>query len=732
MRGLSAAALLFVVACGDDSKATLPEVTSAVTWVDPRIGTGGLGFGHGSCFVGPAAPHGLAKPGPDTNGLFGTVIFQHYSGYFAEDDRIQGFSQLHLHGTGAADYGVLSLMPTLAFDASKTSVVNYETRFAKINERTEVGYYGVKLANDIDVELTASKHVALHRYTLPAAGHIVIDLAKTLDDGDNIDLSLTLDRATGELTGSLHHMGGMSSGYGGYTLYFVMRVAGGWSADMTWTTGAALAVPAGTTTLAIGMSFVSLDGARRNLAAEAADVDFDRVRAETVAAWEERLGVVKLTGGTEAQRRTFYTSLYHTFLMPTVISDVDGSFVLSNGATGTATGFDMLSDLSLWDTYRTVSSLHAWLAPQSARDTARSLVEFGATLGIYPKWPLAIGETGTMLGSSAEIAIADSVMRGVTGTNAEQGWSLLRQAAMDPVAPPAGRGGRADVVPYMQYGYVPNTVNRSVSLTTEYAHNDYALAQLAGALGHDADRDALLERSHGWRALYDPNVGFLREKTADGQFSTAPFDPLVWLDGYAEANAWQSLFMAGIHDPEGIAEILGGRTGAIAKLQEMLDKTREEFDNSDESARNFPGKYYWAGNEPVINVPYLPAQLGRPDLTQEWVRWVIDNIYNDTPAGVPGNDDGGAMGAWYVLASLGVYPVAGADQWIIGAPLFERARINVGDHELTIDTDGDGRYVRSLEIDGMAITTPQLSHAQLAGARNVRFVMSNEPTSWGK
>jgi predicted alpha-1,2-mannosidase len=722
--------LVFVVAaaCGDNGEGPLPEVTSAASWVDPRIGTGGLGFAHGSCFVGPAAPHGLAKPGPDTSGLFGTINFQHYSGYFAEDDKIRGFSQLHLHGTGATDYGVLSLMPTLAYEPGKNSVVDYETRFAKQDERVEAGYYGVKLANDIDVELTATTHVAVHRYTFPSPGAIVVDLRKTLEGGEIDEAEVT---AVGsEITGRLHHLGGMTDGFGGYDVFFVMRTSGDVT-PMLRADGATL-MASGTVTVAIGLSFVSIEGARRNLDAEAADLDFDRVRAETLAAWDAQLGVVKVTGGTEAQRRTFYTSLYHTFLMPTVISDVDGSYLLSNGATGTASGFQMLSDLSLWDTYRTVSSLHAWLAPASARDTARSLVEFGAKLGIFPKWPLAIGETGVMLGSSAEIAIADAVVRGVQGTGAADAWPLLRAAAMDPVAPPTGRGGRADVEPYMQYGYVPLSVGRSVSMTTEYAHNDVALAQLAGALGHTADRDALMQRARGWRALYDPSVGFLRPKAADGSFSTESFDPLVWLDGYAEANAWQSLFMPGIHDPDGLADLLGGRGAAVDKLEELFDETVRDWENSDESAANFPRKYYWAGNETDINAPFLFAQWGRPDLTQQWARWIVDTIYSDQPSGVPGNDDGGTMGAWYVLATLGLYPVAGTDQWIVGAPLFPRARIVVGDHEMTIDADGAGIYVQAVQLDGVPLTVPQLTHAQLAGARQLRFVMGHEPSSWGK
>ncbi len=732
MRALPIAVFLFVVACGDNGEPPLPEVTSAASWVDPRIGTGGLGYAHGSCFVGPAVPHGLAKPGPDTSGLFGTVNFQHYSGYFAEDDKIRGFSQVHLHGAGATDYGVLSLMPTLAFDAGKTSVVDYETRFAKDRERVEVGYYGVLLANGIDVELTASKHVALHRYTFPAAGTIVIDLARTLDSGENDVVEITPNPGQRELTGSLHHMGGMSSGFGGYTLYFVIRTADPWLGETTWAEGAAINVPAGTTTLAIGLSFVSLEGARRNLDAEAAAVDFDGVRGTAYATWDALLGAVKVTGGTEAQRRTFYTSLYHSFLMPTVISDVDGSYVLQGNVTGQATGFQMMSDLSLWDTYRTVGSLYAWLAPESARQQARSLVEWGAAIGIHPKWAIAIGEAGTMLGSSAEIVIADAVMRGIADTDAASAWPLLRAAAMDPTAPPAGRAGRSDVEPYMQLGYVPQSVGRSVSMTTEYAHNDVALAQLAGALGHTTDRDALMLRARGWRALYDPSVGFLRAKGADGSFSTASFDPLIWLDDYAEANAWQSLFMPGIHDPDGLVELLGGQAAAVAKLEEFFDKAKDDWENSDESAANCPRKYYWAGNETDINAPFLFAQLGRPDLTQKWSRWIIDTIYSDLPSGVPGNDDGGTMGAWYVLASLGVYPIAGTDQWIVGAPLFPRARIVVGDHELTIDAEGTGVYVQAVQLDGVQLAVPQLTHAQLAGARQLRFVMGDAPSSWGK
>jgi predicted alpha-1,2-mannosidase len=717
-------------ACGDTAApAPLPEVTDPTAWVDPRIGTGGLGYNYGSCFVGAAVPHGLAKPAPDTDGHFGTIAFQHYSGYYADDDRIQGFSQLHLHGTGATDYGVLSLMPTLAFDPAKTTVVAYETHFDKTTEDAEPGYYGVTLDGDIRVELTATARVAVHRYTLPAAGSVVIDLAKTLDSGMVDAASIAVDDAAREVTGQLHHLGGMSKGFGGYTVYFVARATSPFT-HTTWATGAQLALPAGATTIAIGMSFVSPEGARKNLDTEAASLDFDAIAGAAHDAWAQRLGNVLLTGGNAAQRRTFYTSYYHAFLMPTVIDDVDGTYVLAGHAPAVATGYHQMSDFSLWDTYRTVEPLYGWLAPDSARDSAYSLLAFGTTFGAFPKWPVAIGESGTMLGASAEIAIADIDARVYAGdaSLAQAAYPILRAAAMDSTPPAGGRGGRDQVDVYMQYGYVPTTAGRSASVTTEYSDDDFALAELAGKVGATADHDALLARRHGWADLYDPSVGFLRARNADGSFPATAFDPTAFTPDFAEADAWQSMWMTANHDPDTLATTLGGADAAIAQLEMMFELTKQNWDQSDESAANFPRPYYWASNEPDINAAFVFAQLGRPDLTQKWVRWIVDTIYTDQPTGVPGNDDGGTMGGWYVLSTLGVYPIAGSDRWIVGAPRFPSARIGT----LQIVADGSGPYVKSVDLDGVPLDTPEITQAQLASASVLHFVMSDSATSWGR
>jgi predicted alpha-1,2-mannosidase len=731
------AVLAALAACGDNLAPIRPEVDDPIEYVDPTIGTGGLGFAHGSCFVGAAVPHGLVKVGPDTSGPFGTVNFLHYSGYYAEDDRIRGFSHLHLHGAGATDYGVLSVMPVPAFDPSKLRVVDYEARFAKADEHAAAGRYEVTLATGIRAVMTATPRAAVHRFE--GAGAVVIDLAKTLSGGEVTAATIAI--GADEITGELHHVGGMTRGFGGYTVYFVARARTPWTGHVVWSAdvapssasvasgtevGAALVFASpGEIELAIGLSLVSLEGARRNLDAEVPAIDLDAVAERARAAWTERLASVRVTGGSDVERRIFYTSLYHAFLMPSVIGDVDGSYRLAGSAEPiVARGWTQLSDLSLWDTYRTVHPLYAWLAPDSARDAARSLVAFGEGLGSFPKWPLATGETGVMLGASAEIAIADAVVRGVPGVEPELAWPRLRAAAMDASAPPGGRGGRNEVEPYLELGYVPNTRDRSVSVTTEYAHDDFALAQLAGALGHAADRDALLERSRGWRQLYDPAVGFLRGKNPDGTFPPAAgFDPFALAEDYAEANAWHSLWMAGAHDPEGLASILGGTAAAIAKLEELFDGAKHDWETADPSAANFPRPYYWHGNEPDINAAYLFAQLGRPALTNHWVRWIADEMYSDRPDGLAGNDDGGTLGAWYVLSALGVYPIPGSDRWILGAPRFPSARVIVDGRELAITREGQGPGVLAIELDGVAVSGPTIDHAALARAHTLHFVL---------
>lgn len=751
MRAVAVVLLASLAACGDDAAAPLPEVTDPLPQIDPTIGTGGLGFAYGSSFVGAAVPHGLVKLGPDTSGLFGTINFQHYSGYWYGDDTVESFSHLHLHGAGVADHGVLAVMPATAFVPERRRASDYASKFAKADEVARPGHYQVRLASGVLVDLAATARTGHHRYRFAAGagGALVIDLDETLEGGSVTDAELHVDHATHTLRGRLHARGGMSGSYGGYDLFFVIR-ASAWRDVRIWSAtmppadrtdasgtgvGAALGFDGPDAELRVGLSFVSMAGAEANLAAELPDGQtFEATVAAAEAAWRAKTGMVRITGGTEAERRTFYTSLYHAFLMPSYIDDADGTFHLHGlPERDTGRGWRQMSDFSLWDTYRTVHPLYAWLAPESARDSTGSLAAFAQVNGC-PRWPIAIGESGTMLGASCDIVVADAAVKGVLD-HVDRVWPVIRDAAVGSVNPAGGPGGRDHVGVYIQHGYVPSSVGRSVSHTTEYAHDDFALANLAALRGETATADLLRARSRGWTALYDPAVGFLRARHADGTFPAGDFDPLEMTDDYAEANAWHSLWMAGLHDPAGMSAMLGGDAAVVEKLSTFFTEARRDWETADPSAANFPRPYYWHGNEPDLNAPFLFAQVGRPDLTQEWARWVLSNHYADTPEGLAGNDDGGTLGAWYVFASLGLYPIAGSTDYVVSAPIFDRAVITVGDHPLAIEAPGVSatrRYVAGVTIDGRALAEPRLTHADLTTASVIHFEMTDAPTSWGR
>jgi predicted alpha-1,2-mannosidase len=738
-------------------------VWRATTPVDPVfIGSGGFAYGFGSATVSAAAPQGLAKVGPDTKGPWGTIRFLHFSGYWYGDDTIQGFSHLHLHGTGATDYGVLAVMPSDGFDASRTTPGGYESKFQKPSESASPGRYAVTLdRGDIGVEIVATEHGAHHRYTYPsgaAAAHVIVDLDHHLDGGTVKDAEVTLDPGAHRIHGRLRSVGGMSGGFGGYDVFFEARTRAAWTESLVWHDGGAPApgasasgagvglalafdlgqAPAGPVELQVGLSLVSADEAAKNLAAELPAWAFDDTEKQTTAAWGGLLDTVRVTGGTDAQRAMMTAAVYHAFLMPTVQSDADGQYRGEDGAIHTADGFRYVSDMSLWDTYRTLHPLYCLIAPDRALDAIRSLHEKAKQGGFFPKWPIATGEAGTMIGSSAEVVLGDAYAKGVTGFDADGAYAMLRAAAMDPTAPPGGRGGRDHVEAYMATGYVPADVTgSSVSWTTEYANDDFGLAALAEGLGHSADADALRARARGYRGLYDPDTGFLWAKNADGSWASPHDDATAFADEFTEANAWQSLWMVGL-DADGLASLAGSNARLVDKLSSMFEQTRvdyEQIDFSDPLKSGGQRPFYWGGNEPDINAAYLFAQLGRPDLTQRWVAWLRATQYTPGPEGIPGNDDGGTMSAWLVFSALGFYPLVGSDRYVIGAPLFPHAEVAVPGGAFTIEAAGvsdTNIYVQAVTLNGAALEKPELRHADLKAGGALVFTMGPEPTEWGR
>jgi predicted alpha-1,2-mannosidase len=742
----------------DDASVTRPMATP----VSPLfVGSGGFGFGYGSSFVGAAAPQGMMKAGPDTSGAWGTINFLHFSGYWYDDDTIQGFSHMHLHGTGAQDYAVLGIMPTDAFDASRTTATGYASKFDKSTEKATFGRYDVTLTRgNIGASIVATAHAAHHRYTYPSSAnsaHVIVDLDHKLESGEIKDVTVDLDPIKHSAKGSFRSVGQMSRGFGGSMIYFALRTKTAWGNAVVWANGQApapLTHADGTKVgfdldfdlsndhspieVQVGISLVSVDGAQANLDAEMPAWSFDDESTNASNAWNQATSVIKFTGGTPAQQTMLNAALYHLYLMPTVLSDTDGSYVGLDSKVAKA-DFHYCSDMSLWDTYRTLHPLYDLVAPDRARDSARSLVAMAKAGGYFPKWPIATGEAGTMIGASAEVVLADAYLKGTRDFDAEGAYQIMRAAALGSQEPVGGRGGRNQVGKYMQDGYVPSSVGGSVSWTIEYGQDDFALANFAEALGHHDDAIALSNRAHGWQKLYDSQSGFLWAKGDDGSWSSTHGDPSTVSDDFVEANAWHSVW-GPWYDADTLITTLGGKDAFVAKLESFFVQGKADYDAVDWTtpgslSRAAMRKYYWGGNEPDMHAPYLFALAGRPDLTQKWVRWIENEVYGAGADGIPGNDDGGTMSAWLVFSALGFYPIAGSDRYVVGAPMVAHAELQLVGGSFIVDAQDvsdQNVFVQSVTLNGAPLMQPILRHADLKPGGSLMFVMGPKPSKWGR
>jgi len=721
--------------------------------VDPFIGSGGLYFGYGSAFVGPSRPWGLAKPGPDTVGDLGMVAFHHFSGYHPDDTLLHGFSQVHISGTGAVDYGALLLVPSLGFDASKVRESGYRTRMDKASEEAAPGYYAVALPElGVRAELTATERVAVHRYTFPAgAGEpvLILDASHALPDCHVSDARVEVAGDGRTASGFVHYHGALTGRSGGFRLHFVLelsRATSGWTAfeGGVLSDGAPLAAGAeagvafrfgpldGPLTVKIGLSYVDAEGARANLAAEAAGRGFDELRDEARRAWSEALGRVRVAGGSQADRTRLYTALYHALLHPTRVGDADGRYTGFDLQVHQAEGFAYHTDFSLWDTYRVLHPLLVILFPEAQRDMLRSLLAMKAQGGFLPRWPAATGYTGCMIGTPADVVFADSYLKGVDDFDVEAAF----QAVVENAARPMDRIGRPGVARYLELGYVPaDEFGGSAALTLEYGVADGAIAAWAEVLGRPEEAAAFRARSQGYRLLWDPQTRFLRGRNADGSFAVdadGGFNPLDWAAPYyVEGDAWQYSWLAP-HDPAGLVGLFPEPAAAAEKLEAFF-ATPEPDDPLNEF---LPRRYYWQGNEPDIHAAYLFNDAGRPDLAQYWVRQVLATSYGTGVDGLPGNDDLGTMSAWFVFSAAGFYPSAGQESYWIGSPLFERLVLEP-EPERRLEVRALGAsptrlYVGAAHLNGRRLDAPRFSHRDIQGGGRLDLDLQAEPSTWGR
>lgn len=748
-------------------------------YVNPFIGTGG----HGHTFPGATVPFGMVQLSPDTR----IDNWDGSSGYHYSDDIIYGFSHTHLSGTGIPDGADILFMPTIGepqFFAKEgdKSVNGYASKFSHANEKAEPGYYSVKLDDDgILAELTATKRVGFHRYTFPDSdsANLVLDLVWRDKAGVN---TLNVNGRT------FDGFRRSSSWAKNQTVYFAGVFSDDfsvpfWGPNKTFPQGRPawlnttvgenirVAFPFGKlrnrqVLVKVAISYVSIEGARRNLEAELPGWDFDKVRADAKAAWNKELSKIEVSGGTEEQTTNFYTGLYHTMVQPNVFSDVDGQYrghdgkvhqldgYLNRGAAeeqrgnrniknsppqrlGGEKGGEQYTVFSLWDTFRAAHPLYTIIDEKRTVDFINTFIRQYEQGGRLPVWELWGEETDTMIGYHSVSVIADAMAKGIKGFDYEKAYAAAKHSAN------LDHHGLAG---YKKRGYISGEDdNESVSKTLEYAYNDYCIATMAQSLMRENLKDRskagdakqkLLEkeathyfdRSLYYRNLFDPQTGFMRPKR-NGSF-ISPFAPNEVTFHFTEGNSWVYTFFAP-HDVSGLAELYGGKIEFAKKLKEIFTTTDKLTGRFQPDITGLIGQYAH-GNEPSHHIPYLFNYVGQPWETQGYVRKIMDEFYKNATDGLIGNEDCGQMSAWYILSAMGFYQVNPSRAvYDIGSPLFKQAVINLENgKKFTIKAPNNSttnRYVKSVKLNGQPLREPIFRHSSITDGGTLEFEMTDSP-----
>ena len=725
------------------------------TFVDQIIGSGGTGYTVGTMNPGASLPFGMVKPGPDTGIGPIQLSFLNCTGYHYDQPHLWGFSHSRINGMGVPDYGAILVTPTLGMDASKTTVGGARSSFDHATEVASPGYYAVTLADPgVRAELSATMWTARHRYTWDAPSSeatIVFDLGYNPAQKTSIASEVTIDPATQTIRGMMTVYGSYSDRFGGVPTYFAGKLSrpiadfGVWDDASTLALGSAsmsgadigawlrfdlAGADSNSVELDLAISYVSIESAEQNLAA-LGQRSFDETRAAAAAAWQTELSRIRTLGGDPQQRTLFYSALYRSFLAPTTFTDSSGAYRGFDDQVHQAEGFTYYSDFSLWDTYRTVHPLFNLIQRDRSADMMESLTRMAAQGGDLPKWPLGIGYTGGMVGTPADIVLADAYLEDITDFDVDTAYAAAYLHATEP-RPNAGRAG---IVGYRERGWVStDDASSSASRTLEFAHADYALGRWAAALGKPDDAALFGASAGNWANLWSPELGFLIGRHSDGSFDLAGFDPLVWASYYAEGTAQHYTF-AVPHDAKGLAAIMGGDAAMVERLEAYFE-TSKAFLESAQYTPLEPVPYYWQSNEPSLHAAYLFTEVGAPALTQRWVAWARDRHYGLGPNGLPGNDDAGTMSAWYVWATIGLYPLPGSGGFWITAPTFERLELDLSDadapdRKLAIVSEGSGIYVAGASFGGVALERPWITWAQLREGGTLRVSLAAEPTDFG-
>jgi predicted alpha-1,2-mannosidase len=746
--------------------------------INPLIGAStSKELGEGKTFPGPATPFGMVQLGPDT-----MTGGDNAPGYSYEHTSIEGFSYTRMSGVGwYGDFGNLLTMPMIGGFKAASGRPNHpgegwRSHYDHSSEIAQCGYYAVTLADyGIRAELTAAPHAGILRFTFPKsnASRIHIDLARRIGGTSTRQhIKVVDDHAVEGWVHCPEQGGGWGNGAGhvNYTLYFRTEFSkpltnfGTWSIELpsdfldpakgliadNFNTDAyyekvkqakifagsrekegdhigffaVFSTEANEPILVkSGISFVDIEGARKNLIHDIPGWDFDATRRSAHRMWSDATNKIEIEGATKTQRTIFSTALYHAMLDPRKISDSDGRYTAADGKIHEQSGFIPRTIFSGWDVFRTEFPLMTILKPDLVNDSINSLLEIAelSGKGYLERWEIMNAYSGCMDGDPALSVILDGYRKGIRKFDIERAYAACRQTA-------AGSGkntNRPDNDFYMSHGYVPD----QVSWTLDNAHFDWCVSQFAHDLGKTEDAQLFSQRALNYKKIYDPQLRSMRARLREGNWM--PWKgATAFGQGCTESNPLQQSWFVP-HDVYGLIELMG-KEHFVSELEQFFQKTPDSFGWN---------PYYNHSNEPVHHVAYLFVYAGKPWLTQKWVRRILEAAYHAKVNGICGNDDVGQMSAWYVMSALGFYPVCpGTNVYVIGSPLFTRATIRLDPQwhkgqTFTVIARGNSPtnfYVQSAKLNGTALHRPWIKHEEITAGGTLEFEMGPKPNlQWG-
>ena len=780
---LTQATLLFALAapaagltgcCAREGAAA--EGFDAARYVNPFIGAStstaaaGVYHGLGKTFPGATTPFGMVQVSPNT-----ITGGDNSPGYSYEHTTIEGFAFTQMNGVGwFGELGNLLVMPTtgpLQKIAGKEdgSIAGYRSHYDKTTETARAGYYAADLTDyGIRVESSATPHCGILRFTFPEndLSRIQIDLARRVGGtSERQYVEVIDDRTIAGWMKCTPATGGWGNGEGhaDYTIYFYfyaqlsepMRQHGFWSADIpdTWVRkkDEVVSIPylqrvsqAPVVTgerqiegkhigfytefptregqqveFKAGISFVDMEGARKNFEAEIASKTFDEVAGEAYAQWNRELNRIRIEGGTDEEKTIFYTALYHTMIDPRIYTDTDGRYMGADGKPRSTEGrFTKRTVFSGWDVFRSQMPLQTIINPELVDDLLASLTTMAQESGreYFERWEIVNAYSGCMLGNPALSVLADAYAKGIRGYDVERAYRYAVNTSR--------------LFGNDSLGYTPSDL--CISHTLEYAYTDWCVSQLAARLGKTEDAKAFAQKSRAYRNIFDREKGWFRPRRADGSWAPWPENARTteWY-GCIESTPYQQGWFVP-HDVEGMVELMGGREAVLADLNEFFEKAPADMHWN---------AYYNHANEPVHLVPFLFNRLGEPWSTQRWTRFICRQAYADKVEGIVGNEDAGQMSAWYVLAAAGIHPACPGDTRMeITSPVFDRIEFRLDPRYAQGGTfavvahgnSPENIYIQRAVLNGEELAASHIDFAQIAAGGTLELYMGPEPNrQWG-